>query len=290
MLWKLIVVNVAVFLTVRVLGIVASIGGWDINSVVDQLAMPSYLPMLAERPWTAVTYMFTHYDVFHILFNMLALYWFGQLMLYRCTPRQLTALYVYGGVAGAALYLLAAQAFPAVSGFLLGASASVMAIMVAIAILMPDFEIGLMFIGRVKLKWVAVGAVVIFALGLVGNNAGGHVAHIGGMAVGAVFGLMLNRGVDITAPFNRLIDKAVNLFGRVKAPSGGAAFGSSRGKSAKNKFGKKRPRRHAAASAQSQADDRRDLDLILDKIKRSGYSSLTADEKKRLFEVSSRIK
>lgn len=277
MMGKIIVINVAVFLIVRLLGIIASIGAWDINTVVDQLAMPSAPAVLLSRPWTVITYMFTHYDVFHILFNMLALYWFGMLFLYRCTPRQLTALYIYGGVAGAALYLASAQVFPGVGGYLIGASASVMAIMVAIAMLMPDFEVGLMLIGRIKLKWIVAIAVVLFALGLVGDNPGGHIAHLGGMIVGAIFGLLLSRGTDITAPFNRMIDSAVNLFRSASAPA-----------KANKRFGKKKPKQ--PSSDPSPESDRRDLDIILDKIKKSGYSSLTPDERRRLFEVSSRIK
>lgn len=270
-LWRLIAVNTAVFLILRLTGIVALIGGWNIIHVVDVVAVPAEVRHFIAMPWTLLTYMFAHYDLFHILFNMLALFWFGKLFLFRCTSRQLMALYLYGGAAGALLFLAASVLFPAVAAPLIGASAAVMALLVAIAVMMPDFEIYLMFIGRLKLKWMAVGTLVMFTIGLAGDNAGGHVAHLGGMGAGLTFGLLMNRGIDITAPFNRLLDRMANAIRRVSSPR-------------KKQFGNKTPRQP------DPANDRRDLDEILDKIKKSGYSSLSADERRRLFDVSSRIK
>lgn len=273
---RIIAVNVLVFLLLRLTGIIAAIGAWDIGIVVDRLALPSDLSMTAVQPWTVVTYMFTHYDIFHILFNMLALYWFGQLFLFRSTPRQLFGLYLIGGIAGAIAYIMAAQIFAGVGGYLLGASASIMAVMTATAILMPDFEIRLLFIGSVRLKWIAIGTIILFALGLTGNNAGGHVAHFGGIAAGTLYGLMMAKGIDITSPLNNILDRIVNAYNRISR--------YPRNNSKKKKFGPKTPRQS------TQDNDRKELDSILDKIKKSGYSSLTADERKRLFDVSSRIK
>lgn len=275
LLMKIIVINVAVFLVLRLLGIIALIGSLDIGVVIDRLAVPPHPAMLLHRPWTAFTYMFTHYDVFHILFNMLALYWFGRILLLRCTPRQLTALYIYCGLGGALLFTAAAPVFPAVaSAPLIGASASVMGILIALAILMPDFEVQLLLIGRIRLKWLAVGALVLFALGLAGNNAGGHIAHLGGMIAGAAFALCLINGIDITRPFNRLIDRLCNFFRkpanfRFRLRKKKARFSRSNGP---------KPKRRPVTE--------KDLDAILDKIKQSGYASLTPDERARLFDFS----
>lgn len=313
LLLKLIIVNVAIFLIIRLVGIAAMIGGWSIDPVVDFLALPSSPGELAARPWTPLTYMFLHYDVFHILFNMLFLYWLGGIFLIRCTQRQLMALYLYCGLAGALAFVLAGLVFAGVGGILLGASASVMGIMVAAAVLMPDMEIGLLLIGRIKLKWVVCVTVAMFALGLVGDNAGGHVAHFGGMAMGAFFAVMLNRGHDITSGFNSAIDRTVNFLSSVFT---GSAKGSSRAmpgfstKGRKKRFWKggskerqsrsnansnsgsapKQPGQRFSGQSSTADDDRRELDKILDKIKQSGYTALTADERRRLFEVSSRIK
>lgn len=283
-LWKLIIANIAVFLTLRLLGIIAMIGGWNIDNVVDQLALPSAPALIGTRPWTVVTYMFTHYAPFHILFNMLTLYWFGKIMLWRCTPRQMTWLYIYGGIAGALLYIAAAQLFAGVGGWLLGASGAVMSIVIATAVMMPDFRISLLFVGSVRLKWVAVTAVVLFALGLVGDNAGGHVAHFGGIMAGAIFGLLFNRGIDITRPVNNLTDRIVALFRSKGAPC------HDRQRKAKFKFRPKKASRQQNSSTPSEADDRRNLDAILDKIKHSGYTALTADERRQLFDISRRVK
>lgn len=307
LLIKLIIINVAVFAAIRLLGIVAMIASFSIDPVIDFLALPSSLGQLALRPWAPLTYMFFHYDVFHILFNMLFLYWLGSIFLFRCSPRQLVALYIYGGLAGALAFTGIAQLTPSVNGYLLGASASVMAIMVGAGTLMPDYEISLMLIGRVRLKWIVLATVAMFALGLVGDNAGAHLAHLGGVAIGALFGISLNRGTDITAPLNRAIDSLTVFFSRLLHPARPAN---------RPKFGKKTPRPSAsrpsasASSANAATDspsahrsdsrgssgrssdkaDRERLDEILDKIKRSGYGALTDSERKLLFEVSSRLK
>lgn len=275
MLLKLIAVNAAIFLAISLAGILLMIFGGDVNPVINELALPSVAGTLASRPWTVVTYMFTHHDPLHILFNMLTLYWFGQIFLYRCTPRQLLALYLMGGLGGAVLYIIWGNAL-GVDATLLGASAAVMAVVIADAMLMPDFEIGLFLIGRVKLKWVAVAMVILFALGLVGNNAGGHVAHIGGILVGLVFGLRMRRGHDITLPLNRFFDWVANFARRAKAPS-------------KPSFGRKeRVKKRAEATSAGSADPNRRIDAILDKIKTSGYSSLSPEEKRELFDLSNR--
>lgn len=272
LLTKLIVINAAVFLTLTVAGVAASISGGNINGLVDWLALSSSPVMLLRHPWTIVTYMFTQYDVWHILFNMLTLFWFGRLFCYRCTPRQLVALYLYGGIVGGLLYIAASLLIPSLAGTLVGASASVMAIVIAAAVMMPDHEIYMLLFGGVRLKWVAVGAVVLFALGLVGQNAGGHVAHFGGIIIGLIFGMMMNRGRDITRPFNRCIDSIISIF-TIKRPR-------------RRKKIKLKPRQQPEAPAEPYSEAR--LDSILDKIKKSGYSSLTADEKRFLFNASRR--
>lgn len=274
---RIITLNVAIFLILRLLGIIAMIGGWSIDSVVDRLAMPSDPSLLASRPWTAATYMVCHYDPFHLLFNMLALYWFAKLMTFRTSARSMVMLYIYGGLAGALFYFAGAQAFASIGGWLLGASASVMAIVIAVAVMMPDYPMRFLFIGSVRMKWVALAAVVLFALGLVGNNAGAHVAHFGGIICGFIYGMSAIRGVDITRPVSRLSGKIAkfckSMFNRLSRTR------------RKGKFNP-RPR----TDAPSADDDRRNLDEILDKIKHSGYTALTPEERRQLFEISRRIK
>ncbi|MCM1163274.1 MAG: rhomboid family intramembrane serine protease [Muribaculaceae bacterium] len=261
---RLIGINVAVFVALRLAVIVCLLAGVNdpLHTVLSVVELPSRLSMLVFAPWTVATYMFAQYDVLHIIFNMLWLYWFGQVMLLRCTPAQLAVLYIYGGLAGGVLFLVAYNTLPLFAGstgMLIGASASVMAIVTATAILMPDFRLRLLLIGDVKLKWIAVATLLLVLLGTGGTNAGGEVAHLGGIIAGMVFALNLKRGVDITRPVTTYLNRR-----RRPAPT--------------------------PAAAQSDIENRRELDSILDKIRQSGYSALTPQERKRLFDVSRNIK
>ncbi len=289
MLMKIIWVNIGVFVVLRLIAIVCMFGGDVdfINTVMKWVQLPSSLPTLATRPWTVLSYMFAQYDVLHILFNMLWFYWFGTLFRMVSTPRQMLALYIYGGLGGAVLFLLFYNSFPMfhhASGWLIGSSASVMAIVTATAILMPDFRMHLVLIGPVALKWIALATVGLVLLGVSGSNAGGEMAHIGGVLTGVLYALRMKRGHDITVPFNRLIDTIVNTWHRGSAPSRRPA-----GKSTMPP--PPRPGGQGAPGGPSiDPADREELDAILDKIKKSGYASLTPEERKRLFDVSRRMK
>ena len=282
MLMKIIIINAVVFLLLHVIAIVALFAGSaHPESVLQWVEMPSNLGLLLRRPWTVVSYMFAQYDVLHILFNMLWLYWFGVIFMSLSTGRRLLALYVYGGLAGAALYLLAYNVLPffaGTDGMLIGASGAVIAVVTATAIMAPDYKMYLLFLGGVSLKWVAIVTIGLDLIGVTGANAGGHLAHLGGAIAGAVYALLLRRGTDITIPFCRVADMIANLFkGGVKKPG------------FKRYTGSKTSPRSSVPHTDSQADQA-ELDIILDKIKKSGYSSLTPDERKRLFDVSKRIK
>ena len=282
MLMKIIIINAVVFLLLHVVAIVALFAGSaHPESVLQWVEMPSNPGLLLRRPWTVVSYMFAQYDVLHILFNMLWLYWFGVIFMSLSTGRRLLALYVYGGLAGAALYLLAYNVLPffaGTDGMLIGASGAVIAVVTATAIMAPDYKMYLLFLGGVSLKWVAIVTIGLDLIGVTGANAGGHLAHLGGAIAGAVYALLLRRGTDITIPFCRVADMIANLFkGGVKKPG------------FKRYTGSKTSSRNSVPHTDSQADQA-ELDIILDKIKKSGYSSLTPDERKRLFDVSKRIK
>ncbi len=276
-LLKIIIVNIALFLLLRIAAIFTAIAGDSSGAVISLLALPPHPSMLLSRFWTVFTYMWSHFDIWHIICNMLWLYWFGQIFLLSSTPKQLLALYIYGGLGGALTYLIATTSFPAIGGAgLIGASAAVIAIVIATAIINPDFPVRMFFLGEVKLKWIAVATIVIFTIGVTGKNAGGEIAHIGGAAVGIAYGLCYHRGIDITRPFNRAVDSIVTA---LHHPFAGVSHRQS-------------PHKSSAGSRRrdtSVADDRAELDAILDKIKKSGYASLSADEKRRLFDVSKRV-
>ncbi|MCC8038267.1 MAG: rhomboid family intramembrane serine protease [Bacteroidales bacterium] len=280
MTFRIIAVNVVIFLAIRILAVVLTIGSGSVNAVLQWVEVPPTFIGFLHRPWTVFTYMWCHYDFLHILFNMLWLWWFGRLFMTLCTAKQLLALYIYGGVAGAALYIGMAEMMPWIGGAgLIGASASIMAIVIASAVLTPNLELPLLLIGPVKLKWIAVATVLIFALGLTGDNAGGHAAHIGGAAIGAIYAVAFKRGKDLTRPFNNLIDSLVTLKpkkNRYKAPP---KYNYQKSTTSSRKAPKTTPQQEMDA-----------IDPILAKIKKSGYASLTAAEKERLFQASSRLK
>ncbi len=278
MAFRLILINVAIFLLIRVAALVIMFTPIDFSPILNWITLPPSFNGLTHEPWTLLTYMFCHYDVFHILFNMLWLYWFGQLFTMLCTQKQLLVLYFYGGIAGALLYLSLATTTPWIGGGgLLGASAAIMAIVIATAVINPDYQISLLLIGYVKLKWVAVVTFILFLLGIAGNNAGGDIAHIGGAIMGAIYGLAYRKGVDITRPVNRLLDWIFSL-------NFNLSFNSQRNK------GSQPHQKAPQQSASSNGVDMARIDSILDKIKKSGYQSLNNEEKKILFEASSRLK
>lgn len=273
MLMRIIYINIAVFVLLHVVALVGVIVNVPVDEAVSWVQLPCDLSRLAHSPWTLITYMFAHYDLLHILFNMLWLYWMGRIFLEYFTPKRLSALYLLGGLGGAACYLLAFNLLPHFSGtasYLLGASASVIAIVVAISVWAPDYKIGLLFIGEVSLKWVAIITIGIDLLSVDAGNAGGHIAHLGGAAVGAVYAVALRHGTDITSPLNAMLDWFASLFpsrrSGVGAPVGGRVF-------------------HEQQSSSGQPTEEQ-IDAILDKIKRSGYTSLTDKERDMLFRAS----
>lgn len=295
-LMKIIWVNIGIFVTLRLIAIasVFSVSPGLLDTAMSMVELPSSPYTLLSRPWTVATYMFAQYDLLHIVFNMLWLYWFGTMFRMAATPRQMFALYLYGGLAGAALFLIGYNTIPLFHGSygtLIGSSASVMAIVTAVAILMPDFKMYLFLIGGISVKWIAIATIVLVLIGVTGSNAGGEIAHIGGILSGIIFATQLKKGIDITAPTNRLLDAiatcgsqlrhSISNFRKAKA-----ATGQSSGASAL---------RHESSgvtdrNGELSRDESQELDTILDKIKKSGYSALTTEERDRLFNVSRKIK
>lgn len=274
MLAKLIYINTGVFIFVRLAVVLLMLFNTDGGIFLRYLQVPSSLGLLLVRPWTLITYMFTHFDFWHILFNMLWLYWFGKIFLMFFNEKQLGGLYILGGLAGAFLFVLAYNLFPyfdtyVPNSYLMGASASVMAIVFAVSFYRKDFEINLFLIGRVKLIYLAIFTFVIDLLAVTSSNAGGHIAHVGGALLGIWFANRIARGKDLTAPVNRLVDWVVNL-GKRKP---------------KMKVTYNRREKDYEYNARKNRDNE-EIDRILDKLRRSGYGSLSAEEKRKLFEAS----
>jgi membrane associated rhomboid family serine protease len=275
MLKKLLYINIVTFIVVQLAVIILKLCAVESSIWLSYLELPSGLNLLAVRPWTIVTYMFLHTDVLHILFNMLCLFGFGQLFLFVFSPKHLLSVYIFGGIAGAIVYIAAFNSFPyfAVAKdhtLLLGASASIMAIIVAVATYSPNYDVSLFLLGRIKLKYVAIVTFLISLLSVTGENAGGDLAHVGGALLGFWFAKRMRTGKDITKRFNLAIDKAIALFER---------------KPRKFKVTQARPKSDRDYRREKR-DNEEELNRILEKIKRSGYGSLSEEERKTLFDRS----
>ena len=259
-------INAAIFVLLGLLAVAEFLftGGAPLADWLTlQLSVPAYLPSLAEKFWTPFTYMFAHRELFHFFFNMLWLYWMGRIFEDFLNKRQFTFTYLAGGIAGAVLFIIAYNIFPAfketvaLSPPLIGASASVMAIVVATATLLPDYSISLLFFGAVRLKFLVLVYVLLDVIGIAGLNAGGSIAHLGGALFGFIFIKQLQAGHD----WSKIFDRKKRL--RV-------IKNDTRSKQA------------------SSVPDQEVIDNILDKISRSGYDSLTKKEKEQLFKASNK--
>lgn len=280
---QLIIINVVVFMIMGVLYVLAKIAGTPqiFTLVYDQFTLPSVLSEFIREPWTLLTYSFAHYfsyefgdiGIFHILMNMLVFYWFGRLFVEYLGSDKLIALYVLGGLAGGLLYIGLYNTVPyfiAQPSSLVGASAAVYAVVVAVATLLPNYTFFLLFLGPVRIKYIAAFYVVISFLSAVGSNAGGNIAHLGGALIGFVYMKQLQSGVNWGNWITVTIDWFKDLFkprARVKVSyrKEGDAQQKSKGKP-------------------SVSQD--ELDAILDKISAGGYESLTKEEKEKLFNAS----
>ena len=286
MLSRLILINITIWIIIGVMRVVGFLfrfpDGAVTNFVADYLAVPANLSSLAEKPWTLVTYMFLHVDFFHILFNMLWLYWFGKIFLEFLRQRQLLLVYFIGGLSGGLLYVLFFNIFPVFEKSLdqsvaLGASASVMAIVAAISLYVPGYSVYMFLFGRVRIIYIAIALFVMDFFMIRSDNAGGHIAHIGGAIFGLSYILILRRGMnfsEITGDWRRF--SLGRLFKRKKKPSFTVYEGGQ---------GNGRPLSDDEYNAR-KAERQKQVDIILEKVKKSGYPSLTSEEKELLFKSS----
>jgi len=276
-LTKLLYINGALFLIVKIVEMIGVLSSSPLfaEKFLSFLAVPAYLPVLAARFWTPITYMFLHQGFIHLLFNLLWLYWFGKIFMHYLDQRKLVAVYLLGGLSGALLYIGFFNIFPAFSTTLplsiaLGASASVMAVVIAIAVWVPEYEIHLFLIGRVRLKYVAL---IIFLLTSVFDfsvNTGGKIAHIGGAMFGFIYAGYLRKGIDLGRGINRVLDFFANIFKPRQ----------------KLKVKHKKPPRDDYQYNKMKAESQEEINMILDKIGKGGYDSLTKEEKQKLFSAS----
>ncbi|MGL5958401.1 MAG: rhomboid family intramembrane serine protease [Phocaeicola sp.] len=276
---RFIFINVGIFLVSSLLTIFWTLFNRNGAYLLTYLELPASISTFLRQPWTLFSYMFMHVGILHLLFNMLWLYWFGQLFLYQFSAKHFRGLYLLGGIFGGLFYITAYNIFPYFElslpqSYLLGASASVLAIVVATAVRLPEHQVQFMFVGAIRLKYVAIFVVVSDLLFITSGNAGGHIAHLGGALAGWLFASGLRQGRDFTAWINYVWDALTTISIRPnknKKPKMKVHYGD---KSADYDYNSRK------------REQSKEVDRILDKLKKSGYSSLSNEEKKRLFDAS----
>ena len=271
MLSRLMLINIVIWL----ICLFISVFTWlfnisDISFVTKLFAVPSDISALAEKPWSVFTYMFLQEQFGHLFFNMLMLYYGGKIFLQYFSEKQLLLTYIFGGLFGALFFILAFNAFPVFEdmkghAFALGSSASVLSILIAAATYRPDYTLNLFLLGQVKMKWVAIVFVVIDFLSITKGNSGGHIAHLGGALWGFLYAFMLKSDFDIYKIFKKKAKirvKTVNSENYHRRPKTDEQYNAER------------------------AQEQEDVDRILEKIAKNGYSSLSDKEKEFLFRQS----
>ncbi|MDP7567659.1 MAG: rhomboid family intramembrane serine protease [Flavobacteriales bacterium] len=271
---KLIYINVGVFLFFSILGVLSFMFQFDITLLLEKLYLPANHSRLLSQPWTFITYMFLHNGFLHLLFNMVWLHFGGKIFLQYLKPKQLLSTYILGGVSGGLLFVIAYNYIPALQAYsfgalAMGASASVLAIIVAIATYTPNYSVQFPFIGFVKLKHIAIFSVALDIISIPKGNTGGHIAHIGGALFGYIYIKQMRKGNDFSKGFSSFLERLINTF---KPKS-------------KLKTVHKRAKSDYDFNKEKSAKQK-EIDIILEKIANSGYESLSKEEKATLFSAS----
>ncbi|HTO35474.1 MAG TPA: rhomboid family intramembrane serine protease [Flavobacterium sp.] len=232
---------------------------------------------LLWKPWSIITYAFFHAGFLHLLFNMIIFHFSARLFHTFFTQKQLLNVYLTGAIFAGLVYIVSYLIFPALTSqyvTLIGASGAVMAVVFTVATYSPQMQVRLLLIGNIRMWHIALFYLVIDLISLSSDNVGGHIAHLGGAFWGYLFSSQLKNGKDITQWFSSFMDYIVNLFSGKKKTS------TPFKKVHKNKTETQR-KSHVQTTSKNKAQQQ--IDEILDKISRSGYDSLTKEEKEFLF-------
>ncbi len=279
--YRLLLVQVVIFFLLNLLRLPAFFANrpLDTSLILQPVALPADLGLILKKPWTPVTYAFTHLGLLHLIFNLLVLFWFGKVFCEFAGGRRLFPLYLIGALCGALVFVAAYNLLPALTPHLaharlVGASAAVMAVMVATAMLVPDYTLFLLLIGPVRIKWIAIALLALSVLAIPGANSGGALAHIGGALGGFMYIRLLQAGIDLSVSWQRLERFIQSMRSMRRADRRKRiAVGKPVGKSS-----------HPEQSPPLSRQER--IDRLLDKISASGYDSLTREEKEFLHRIS----
>ena len=269
---KLILLNIICFIFPLFLKTLFFLFAIPYGTFISFFELSSDWGTLLLQPWSIVTYSFIHSGFFHLFWNMYLLYFSSRLFLNLFSIKIFLNVYFLGVVVGAFTFLLSYALFPAFQNAnpaMIGASAGVMGVFVFISTYSPDQEVRIIFF-NIKLRYLAIGFVLIDIIQIPYGNAGGHLAHIGGAGLGFLYAQRLQNGIDIGLPFERFITKTIDLF--KKKPTLKTAYKKKRSKKIKS-------------TTTPDTLHQKQIDAILDKISTSGYESLSQKEKDYLFQA-----
>lgn len=266
---RLIYINLAVFFLVFVVNTFGYLFQIKSNFLVELFSLPANFKDFLFRPWSIVTYGFLHTGFLHILFNLIALFFIGHLFQQYFTQRQLLTFYLFGTIFGGIIFMLSYNFFPVFrtasnNSVLLGASAGISAIFIGIATYIPNYQLKIPLIGFIKLWVLACIWVAIDIIQIPVSNAGGHLAHIGGSLFGFLY-------VDYASNKEITIFKPITNWFKKKE------------KETPLKTVHKSGKTPGYATKASKSKNQEEIDAILDKISKSGYETLTKEEKEFLF-------
>jgi membrane associated rhomboid family serine protease len=269
MVTRLIIINSAVFVVTALLkAFFPEFYGADI---LPYLALPGDINEFLVKPWTMLSHMFLHSGLWHLIWNMLTFYWFGAIVGDLLGDRRILPVFLMGGIFGAAIYMISSFFMSIPGGYALGSSAAVLAVVFTAVATAPEYRVHLLIFGEVRIKFI--GLVILF-LDIIGtqsmHNSGGHIAHLGGALFGFLFVYLLRRGRDLSNISNPFIRKKNKKTGR----SLKVAYKSHKVKETQK----------VATSERNALSSR--VDEILEKIKNTGYDSLTDEEKEVLYQAS----
>ena len=279
---KLIGLNVAVFVVFFLFRTLAFLFSWEGDFLLEWFVFPKEPGEFLLKPWSIITYAFLHSGIWHILSNMLILYYAGVYFLNYFSSKKMLNFYFLGAIFGALVYMASYNLFPAFQGtgrsYLLGASAAVMSVLVGIATHIPNMRIRLILIGPIKFWWIAAFLVILDIVQIPISNPGGHLAHLGGAAFGFIYAKQLGKGNDIASGFEKMLDWIGGLFSGDSQPQ----------KRSNLKTVHRRKDTPGTTSSytyrsRNKREEQERIDAILDKISKSGYDSLTKQEKDYLF-------
>ncbi|MDT0642862.1 rhomboid family intramembrane serine protease [Zunongwangia sp. F363] len=284
---KLIAINVIVFVLFFLFRTIAYLFQLPSDFLLQWFVFPKELSEFIIKPWSIITYSFLHGGIWHILGNMLILYYSGIYFLNYFSPKRLLNYYFLGVIVGALVYMLSYNLFPAFQGmgssYLIGASAGVMAVVIGIATHIPNMRVRLLILGSIKFWWIAAFLVAVDVIQIPMGNAGGHLAHLGGAALGYLYTTQLQRGNDIGSWFEKIMDGIAGVFKPRERKAKMKTVHRDRNRTATRKTSSNSGR--SVNRSMNKDEKQKRIDAILDKISKSGYDSLNKAEKDFLFQA-----